>query len=248
MEFNDFFFEYYLKDLKYTFDSNFYTKKYPDVLKYYTLERSIDHWKQHGHKELRVCSKNYEKQLEEFKKIALKQFNSNKDNTIKEKEFNKFFYSKYLKNLPHNFDAKYYLKNNPDVKKYYNLNNCISHWKDHGQIELRYCSNDYKIKMDKLRNIAYENFENKNFNSYLDVINTITSENGKIILSNNKLEFKYDELLEFKFMLESVDDKNMNVNQLIKKIKKELSDIEDKIKKNNKILIKNNNNRTELEY
>jgi len=248
MEFNDFFYEYYLKDLKHRFDANFYTKKYPDVLKFYTIERSIDHWRHHGHKELRACSENYQNQMENLKVIALEQFNTNKDNTIKEKEFNKFFYLKYLKNLPYNFNAKFYLDNNPDVKKYYNSINCINHWKDHGQVELRYCSQDYKNKMDKLRNIAYENFKNKNFNSYLDVINIITSENGKIILSNNKLEFKYDELLEFKYMLESINDKNISVKDLIKKINVDLKDIENKVEKNNKKLVNNNNKRSELEY
>ena len=152
--FNIFFYEKFIKNEPFKFDSNFYVSLYPNVLKYYTLDKAIVHWNDHGKKELLVCSSDYKVKFNKLKKIALNEYNS------ENKYFNKFFYELYIKDIPFNFDPQFYVNTYPNVLKWYSIDKAIVHWNDHGKKELLVCSEKYKKLFNQLKYKATQIYNN----------------------------------------------------------------------------------------
>jgi hypothetical protein len=73
MTFKIFFYKYYLENLSYTFDENYYSEKYEDIRKENVKNKKfnfLNHWIKYGKKEYRHCSKEYCKKFNEIFKIA----------------------------------------------------------------------------------------------------------------------------------------------------------------------------------
>ena len=152
--FNKFFYDKIIKKESFKFDSKYYTSLYPDILKHYTLDKAINHWNDHGKKELRVCSADYKIKFNKLKQNALNKYHS------ENKYFNKFFYELYIKDLPFNFDPQFYVNTYPNVLKWYSIDKAIVHWNDHGKKELLVCSKKYKKLFDELKKKAKNDYSN----------------------------------------------------------------------------------------
>jgi hypothetical protein len=78
LDFESFFYDYFIVDLESNFDEKYYLKKYKDLNYLKNNDEKIDfytHWQNFGKRELRLCSKKYEEKFLEKLKIAYEKYN-----------------------------------------------------------------------------------------------------------------------------------------------------------------------------